>query len=482
MTLKHSICIPVNEITRKIKDQQLTAYATSVEPYKLAAAGEGGVWEALLRLCRVGLRQTVVAFALLLAVVFVRAPMRAIPDALFLSDGFGYYIYLPSLVIDRDLDLGNQLAHVPYEAQKSYFNEVPKTGLRADPFPIGPAVLWLPFFLVGHLAAVVLRALGAPVGASGFGYAYELPTYCGAFLYGVAGLWLIQRLVSEMFSKAVANLTTFAMLFCTPYAYYLWIEPDMSHVSAAFSIALFMYAAWRAMKRDDATIRTWAGVGATLGLVALVRPYNGLIAAAALPAVWSVCRARRGAAGLTITRLMACAAAAAVVFLPQVVVATLLYGQLMFLPPGTGYDEMMWRHPNFIALAVSIFSFFPLLLVSFAGLIAFRGSDGEPHEPARDAYLKWVRPAALVALVAVMYIVASYPRGSTFGDSFGQRRIVDWSALLGLGFATCMAAVPAVWQRRLAKAVVVVAAVTGVITVLYVLKILPQWGMAGLFV
>lgn len=426
------------------------------------------------------------AFAALLVIVFARAPMRQIPDALFVSDGFGYYIYLPSLVIDHDLDLSNQLGRVPFEASKSYFDRIEATGLRANPFPIGPAVLWLPFFLAAHAAVTVLRMFGAPIAATGFGYAYELPTYCGAFLYGVAGLWLLHRTISEIFSRRIGELTFLAMLLGTPYAYYLWIEPDVSHVAAAFSVALFLYRVWRIMRDRPAGLTPWVLLGVSLGIVALVRPYNGLIAAATLPAVWYVSRARDAALPFMIVRLAVCAAVALAVFVPQVAVATVLYGKVTFLPPGTMYDRMAWTHPNVLALAISTFSYFPLLLAAFVGLFIVqrpRRGESSAADSATGVFVRWVRPAALFALLIVLYITASYPRGSSFGDSFGQRRIVDWVPLLAVGFGCCLAALSFGRERRwttIATAVVALCAVGAVLTGLYTLKLLPEWGMAGL--
>jgi hypothetical protein len=417
-----------------------------------------------------------VGLVLLLALAIARAPFRQIPDALFVSDGFGYYMYLPSIVIDHDLDFSNQLPRVPFEASKSYFDAVPKTGLRANPFPVGPALLWLPFFLVAHAAALLLRAIGMEVSSNGFGLFYEVPTYCGAFLYGMAGLWLIHRTIAGAFSRWIAHISTFAMLFGTPYAYYLWLEPDVSHIAAAFSVALFLFLTWVAMRDRDDRLSTWLKIGASIGLVALVRPYNGLIALATLPAIRFIQRDRQRPLTFAATRLAAAAAAALIVFTPQVVVATLIYGQPMFLPPGTAYDRMMWTSPNFVGLAVSMFSYFPLLVAAFVGL--FLPTDRGRNAPS--VFRSWVRPAALVALIAVLYITASYPRGSTFGDSFGQRRMVDWIPLCAVGFAAVAARMEA-RRARAFTAIVLVLAIVGVaIAGLYTLKLIPEWGMAAL--
>src|SRR3954471_13548505 len=70
------------------------------------------------------------------------------------ADAAYYYAYLPSLVLDGDLDLTNQ-----YQVTGNWYR------LRAAPpgpprpgFGIGPAVLALPAFVAGHGLAVVAGA------------------------------------------------------------------------------------------------------------------------------------------------------------------------------------------------------------------------------------------------------------------------------------------------------------------------------------
>ena len=430
----------------------------------------------------VGRWQVIGGLALLLVLAFARAPLRAIPDALFVSDGFGYYVYLPSLLLDGDLDLDNQLGRVPYESQKSYFDRVPRSGLRANPFPVGCAFLWLPFFALSVLAAPVWQAVGADLSQEGFRFAYELPVYAGAFLYGVTGLWLVEKLTAQFFSRTVVAQTLIATLLCSPFAYYLWLEPNMSHVQAAFALALLLFLLWRAMRDRIRRYGAWIAIGTALGIVALVRPYNGLVAGAVLPAIWFACRDEPRPKLAWAGRTAAAAVAAMIVFVPQVLVASTLYGQPMFLPPGTGYDEMHWMQPNVLGLAVSIFSFFPLLAVGFVGLLP--GVLGEPrpsvvtepHVDARRLFFSAVCPLVIVGLLATLYITASYPRGSTFGDSFGQRRIVDWMPIIALGLASSFARVPESRQGRATAALLALALIQIAIAGLYVVGIVPQWG------
>src|SRR5437763_13335942 len=62
------------------------------------------------------------------------------------GDGEYYYVYLPSMWLDGDLDLANQYhaGHNPYQTRKT------ATGRPGNFFGIGPALFESPWFLLGH--------------------------------------------------------------------------------------------------------------------------------------------------------------------------------------------------------------------------------------------------------------------------------------------------------------------------------------------
>src|SRR5262245_40054990 len=107
-----------------------------------------------------GVSFAALSLALLLLIVFIRAPHRRIPSSLFVADGFGYYIYLPPLVIDGDLELSNQLLHQEDQPDQPWYRIVPQTGRPSNCFQIGCAVLWAPFFLASHLVVTSLNRVG----------------------------------------------------------------------------------------------------------------------------------------------------------------------------------------------------------------------------------------------------------------------------------------------------------------------------------
>ncbi|MDA2915217.1 hypothetical protein MYX77_14930, partial [Acidobacteriia bacterium AH_259_A11_L15] len=59
------------------------------------------------------------------------------------SDGRNYFVHVRSLLIDHDLDLANEIATF-------------RAPGNAAIFPFGSAVLWIPFFVAGHLWLGVL--------------------------------------------------------------------------------------------------------------------------------------------------------------------------------------------------------------------------------------------------------------------------------------------------------------------------------------
>ena len=236
------------------------------------------------------LRRLTLALAVLVAIVFVRAPFTQVPDALFVSDGFGYYIYLPSLVIDGDLDLANQLERLPYEGEKHFFRVSPETGRHTNQFPVGCAILWAPFFILADCVVRTLSAIGVPVDRTGFGFAYELPVYIGSFLYGLAGIYVMRLTLLRILDCRTAEACLFAIVFATPLAYYLWFEPNMSHYAALFLISLWVYQLQRVYESDDRRFLSWLLLGLVLGLAALIRPYNGVLGLTAIPVAVFVSR------------------------------------------------------------------------------------------------------------------------------------------------------------------------------------------------
>ncbi|MDW8030176.1 MAG: hypothetical protein RMK94_17495, partial [Armatimonadota bacterium] len=162
---------------------------------------------------------------------------------LFTADGFYYYSYAVSIVLDGDVDFANQ-----YQFSKGVGNPkdrervVPETGRPMNAVGIGAALLWMPGFLLGHGLTKVLFQGNTP---NGYELVYQIPTYFWSFLAGLLGLWLLYRLLKETFTPNLALLTVIGILFGTALSNYAFMHANMAHwISGATAIA-YLYAVYR---------------------------------------------------------------------------------------------------------------------------------------------------------------------------------------------------------------------------------------------
>jgi hypothetical protein len=92
------------------------------------------------------------------------------------GDDTGYYSYLRSIFFDGDIDFINER----YYAHINRFNS---TGYVFSNWQIGQAVLYLPFFMLGHFLALFYSALGYPIKADGYSAPYFIATAVASATY-----------------------------------------------------------------------------------------------------------------------------------------------------------------------------------------------------------------------------------------------------------------------------------------------------------
>jgi hypothetical protein len=340
------------------------------------------------------------------------------------ADGVDHYVFLRSLLVDHDLDLANDYAVVSPRGASAE----PKTplGRTGNAHPIGPAILWAPFYL---LADLVTRLRGLP--ADGWNPLYRDAVAVAGLLYGWLGLVLVY-LTSREWGRGPALLATLGLAFGTFLYWYLVYDPTMAHATSFMACALFVWL-WR--REDLSGERRGLLLGAALGLAALNRWSSVLIGL--LPVVTTLPRLRASSERPFIGREgLAAAAAFLLVFSPQMVVWKLLYGSWLTIPQGSRFvtNVPAWDGVLF-SPHHGLFSWSPLLYLGLAGLVLL----------ARRR--PWHVLAAFVFLVALTRTnagVADWWGGS----AFGARRFDAALPLFGLGLAQAMAAGAELGRRR----------------------------------
>lgn len=328
-------------------------------------------------------------------------------------DGHGYYAPLASAVFDGDLDLADEFAHADRHMRQTYF--VLADGRTANPFAVGAAILWAPAVLaaqwtdpsaVGHRDPARWR-YASPAYLPRYVRAIAIATGLEALL--AAGiLWVALR---RRTGPVAATWGTAAAVLGTPLVYYALAEPSYAH-TASFLAATCLLAC--VLGRAPLVLQ-----GAAWGLCALVRWQDAVLGLLLLPRLASELRTP-GPRGLL--RVAACITAAAVVFLPQMLLWQRMYGRFVLVPMGSGFLD--WLHPRLPQLLFSTwhgaFLWSPVLVLGFAGLLR------ERHRASRAA--AW---AAIAAAVYVSACVADW-----WGSAgFGARRLVSLAPLCGWGVA-----------------------------------------------
>ena len=350
------------------------------------------------------------------------------------SDGREYFIQVRSLLIDGDLDFANETTMFRGRG-------------TTDIYAFGTPLLWSPFFLFAHLWLGVLNLAGAEYPRDGFFNPYQRAVGIGTLVYGFIALVLIYRILCQYYSKQLAALSTVAVTGGSFVIWYLVADNSLAHGTSMFAVALFLYT-WH-QTRGRESVRRWALLGATAGLMSLVRWQNVLFVV--FPAADAIVGLSRSfgagsrapdneataettpddngpAAGhLTphLVRYAAFAGAFIVVFSPQMVFWKVVRGGFFAMPAAA--HASAWLSPQLADVLFSpdrgLFSWTPLLLLASIGLLFFA---------RRQPYFGSLLIAALALQV---YINSTVGWG---GHGFGARRFTNCALIFAIGLAALL--------------------------------------------
>lgn len=365
------------------------------------------------------------------------------------ADAAYYYAYLPSLVLDRDLDFSNQ-----YQVTQNWYRLQPTPlGRPGNVFGIGPAVFELPAFLVGHALA---RLTGAR--SDGFSRWETTLVLWTSVAFSLGAMWLAAELARRRVGAAAAYAGALAAAVAGPLLYYAIRQPGYAHPCAALFATLLIERWDASYGAAPRSLRTWVVLGAAAGAAALARPQLALWAALLPLAALDDVRRRDGASlGILAGRWAAGAAAAALAFLPQLLAWKALYGAWYVVPQGPGF--MRWDDPAWSETLFSsrngLFPWAPLYAPMALGLVAL----------ARQT----VRlPLALLLGGFGQAIVNGAAWDWWAGGSFGGRRFDSCYAAFAVGAAVLIAAAARILKRpRRPVAVIVGLALAAAILVAF---------------
>ncbi len=372
------------------------------------------------------------------------------------TDGVGEYAWVRSIVIDGDLDCSNEYEHYTQKFQKQYgwvgtgYDLCPiksKTGVQINKYPIGSALLWGPFFIIGHIITVLFTSLPA----DGYSKIYVMMVSFGSCFYAFLGILLGYYISRRFFPQRLVFFAAIGIWFATSIPVYMYLNPSMPHNTSLFVVTLFLFYWLKTI--DKRNLIQWAILGALGGLMTLVRMENIVFLIA--PFLESMInlihyvksKDKQKIQGL-IFRNILLFIFAIIVFFPQLYVWKVVFGQFFIQPyeiaermaqntlNSAGHDTNMsggsslfsflhfLTHPHLgetlWGSSYGIFIWTPIIFFCVLGLIYFFKKD------KRIAFI------ILMAFLAIIYVTSNAQKG---GASFGDRYLIRCTSIYIIGLS-----------------------------------------------
>lgn len=405
------------------------------------------------------LRHFVAAAAVLAAVAYsaLFGHIDQLPH--FNSDGYSYYVYLPSVAIYHDITLERLASDWyggPYPGPTG-IRRWPSTGHWLNLHPIGTAMMMAPFFLAADLLTI-----WSNLPRDGFSLYYQHGAALGAIVYVLLGLAILRRMLRRQFSDGVVLATLIGITWGTNLFHYAVFDGTFSHAYAFFVVCVWIWLveAWWERPTPGRAI----AIGAVAALNILIRHTNAIFVLL-LPLYgivhWRDVMPRLAALRERWRQLAAAAAAGLAVFAPQLALYKWTTGQWFVNAYVTHGMGLTLGSPRLGAVLFStqkgLFFWSPLLLLCAGGVWVSTGR-------ARALALP-----AVVLFALQTWLIASWTVWQ-FGASFGHRGFTDGFALAAPFLASAFA-----WTAGHRRAVPWVAVAAAAAVLLSTAQMLQYW-------
>lgn len=182
------------------------------------------------------------------------------------ADRAGYYIYLPATFI-----YGYYEQNYPKDiVNKTGYGFEFKNGKLINKYPIGVAMMQLPFFTIAQIFST------PDVEFKGFTPIHHHILNYAAIFWLLLGLYWLQKFLLFFFKKIITNIVLIMICFATNLLYYVIDDGSMSHVYSFALFAGFIYYFKRAIDCNFQNSKEKIVISIIAALIILVRPINAI--------------------------------------------------------------------------------------------------------------------------------------------------------------------------------------------------------------
>ncbi|MBN8695345.1 MAG: hypothetical protein J0L87_02340 [Bacteroidetes bacterium] len=283
----------------------------------------------------------------------------------------------------------------------------------------GMAILYLPFFLIGHVWA---KLGGYPT--DGFSYPYQFCVSSGMMIYVLVGIFFLRKILLKFYSERTTSITIIIIALGTNYLREA-IDYNMGPHAVLFSIyalLLFYTIKWH----EQPTKKFVSIIGLSIGFLTLIRPTE--IICIFIPLLWGIHDKNSLKEKLTLLKSKTKDLALLVLMIFLVGLPQLIYWKYQ---TGSFFYNSYWNQnsfditeSHFLKVFFSIrkgwWFYTPLITLAFIGCFYLKSDK-----------LKNVRLSIFVFILLNVFILTHVPVWHNAG-SFGQRFMVQSYAMLSI--------------------------------------------------
>lgn len=334
-------------------------------------------------------------------------------------DAFGYYAYLPAILIYHDCKELRWLtaidARYSVTGGDGWQAEKQANGNYVFKYLGGVAIMELPFFLIAHGLAPVL---GYP--ADGFSPPYQYALGFGVIFYCLLAILLLRRVLLTWFTDGIAAFALLMVCLATNFIQYAAVDSGQSH---AYIFLLYAVVLWATMQWHRRPSILWMSViGYTIGLAAICRPTEAVMlfiplmwdthTREAAKRKWAMLKQRR-------TQLIAAAGFGFLGILPQLIYWKSVTGSFVY-DVGSKWEFLSPHFRVLFGWEKGWFIYTPITVFFIAGMFFIR------QLPFRKSVL-WF------CLLNIYIIIAWHDW--RYGGSYSTRALVQSYPVFALPFA-----------------------------------------------
>ncbi|MCO5269606.1 MAG: hypothetical protein M9897_12010 [Brumimicrobium sp.] len=341
-------------------------------------------------------------------------------------DVFGQYVYLPSAFINHTFYLPlehfevlNQ--HYHFSPTLYQFNVV--DDIAYSKYTSGLAILFIPFFLIGHLFA---SWLGYPL--DGYSEPYSLAFWAGCFFYTALNIFVLRKVLLIFFKDELVTWLVPILFFGTNLYAQSLIPSTFTH-NLAFLFVGFLLLSTKKF-HDAPSLKTGLYLGISLGFLGLIRIPDLLLGI--IPVLWDI--KKYGSLKKKLLFFWSKKTA----FFSVLISFMLIIGiQLTFwysltghffidsyaTDPGGGFD---WLRPHTLPFLFSFkkgwFIYTPLALLAIWGFVLLFKKKGNEQ-------------ILTIAFLLFLYVMSTWTNW-WYAQSFSQRPMIDIYPIVGIAIGT----------------------------------------------